>query len=125
MRSLNKFKVGDEVMAYGLKGTVTRIIDDTLTTNTVRVCFDDGFDQWFTPDGKADPRHKDAVLESIVKPKRKVKKQLYVAVSLNSTPITFSRERYATTAAYLTRHEAEGHILGPNQIVQIEIEVEE
>jgi len=120
------FKVGDKVTAFGVKGTVLRVLeDDQLTTKVIQVGFvEAGENLWFTKDGKLSDWNKYAVLTLIEPPKRKVKKTMFVAIT--TKPCAGStRGGHATSYAHIKREDVVDSFFSDHQIVEVQIEVEE
>lgn len=68
-----KFKVGDRVRAWGIDG----VVQPSCTYSTdVLVLFDDGHNQHFDKEGKAQSWHKEPSLVLVERPKKKVKKTI-------------------------------------------------
>lgn len=117
---MSKFKVGDEVTAFGLVGTVSQV-----DPNGVRVNFlEAGFAQYFLQDGREDIRHKSVALYLVDKPKTMIKKKLYIAVrnDINQYSRYGGRD---SSLAFEKREHAENQFSSPYQIVETEIDVEE
>ncbi len=124
---MNLFKKGDKVTAYGLVGEVAEIVSHYGYMNglTVRVLFvADGFDQWFTSEGLADLRHKEAVLRLVNPPKRLTKKSVFLAIKTDIERGS-TRGGHATSYAHTKRENVVDSFLVPHQIVEVQIEVEE
>lgn len=115
------FKVGDRVRAFGVDGTVIEVGTRYLE---VSFYFENGTKQEgsFLLDGRIFDWHAVPSLELIERPKRTVKKKLYVAISPRVTQ-SITRSAHGTSYAYEERRHAEG--LDNYQIVEVEIEVEE
>lgn len=124
------FQKDDIVEAFGLRG---KVIDPAPHQHSfpVRVQFEDGSIESFRADGKLSSNHKIPALKLIERPKKKVKKKAYTAVSGEILDGFYGRYR-ESIPVYLNREACELYVnnhfqnnSGNYQIVEFEIEVEE
>jgi hypothetical protein len=120
---MSKFKVNDKVRAFGINGFVSSL-DGAMKDREVKVVFDNFRVEYFSGDGRASEWHNEPSLELIDRPKRVTKKKLYIAVKheLDSASVYGG---HMASLAYPERRLAEGQFISPNQIVEIEIDIEE
>lgn len=117
---MSKFNVGDEVTAFGLQGTVAQVDPEYVRVNFLEA----GFTQTFLRDGRQDVKHKAAALRLVYKPKRTIKKTLYVAVA-NEQFRYIGKQAHEVSYAYARREDAENQFYKAHQVVSLEIEIEE
>ncbi len=121
-----KFKVGDDVTGYGLKGKVLQVVDpvgpDWLC---VQVAFyEKKLVQWFTHSGRANVEHLNSSIELVHPPKKFVEKTFYVAVQ--SKPDNHShRGAHQVSMAYPNRMDAERQFHNDHQVCELKIQIEE
>lgn len=114
------FNVGDDVEAFGNRGTVLELFEDTVKVGFVN----EEKVMWFFSDGRHSNWHKQPTLKLIKPAKRRTKKTLYIAVKEEVNKYSRHGGRDASLA-FTQREHAENQFHGKNQIVTVEIEVDE
>jgi hypothetical protein len=117
------FKTNDKVEAFGLTGTVVRVNDGSHMYSVV-VVWDNGGCDYFTLDGRLYTNHLRPSLLLVDRPKKKVKKKFYIAVS-EYVDQGSTRYGHQTGYAYPHRRDCESMASAHTQIVEVELELDE
>lgn len=113
------FKVGDEVEAFGVRGSVSEIVRD-ICRYPLRVAFEitpaHTTNSYFTMDGKLDTTHKEPALKLISRPEKFVEKTFYRAViksdwssSITTTQILYKSKEEVLSLPSLPREKIIGY----------------
>jgi hypothetical protein len=99
---MNKeFKVGDVVSFGGVEGVIEKIFDNDHYP--IRVFFKDGGYARFNSDGYYLYWHKEPLLKFVSRPKKKVKKDIWINVFPNGKTASYESESDANALTSLSR----------------------